>query len=117
MSIITLSCFSRLLSFAKPGMTKISRLKKKLFSAENWLLLVIVIVRFPRAEKSKKLKMEKRSISIVLYSARSVEKKTLLRLLMIGYKKKIKQNRKDLMFARLAECSHIFFLNNTMFVF
>ena len=62
--------------------------------------------------------MEKRSISIVLYSARSVEKKTLLRLLMIGYKKKkIKQNRKDLMFARLAECSHIFFLNNTMFVF
>ena len=80
--------------------------------------MVIVIVRFPRAEKSKKLKMEKRSISIVLYSARSVEKKTLLRLLMIGYKKKkIKQNRKDLMFARLAECSHIFFLNNTMFVF
>ena len=55
--------------------------------------------------------MEKRSISIVLYSARSVEKKTLLRLLMIGYKKKklIKPNRKDLMFARLAECSHIFF--------
>ena len=62
--------------------------------------------------------MEKRFISIVLYSARSVEKKTLLRLLMIGYKKKlIKPNRKDLMFARLAECSHIFFLYNTKFVF
>ena len=53
--------------------------------------------------------MEKRFISIVLYSARSVEKKTLLRLLMIGYKKKlIKPNRKDLMFAVL-QSAHIFF--------